>query len=178
MAARSISSRKTTTLGSSYCYTSGLNRSQGALTTPRSGYSFSSGYNNLYQGYNFSSYIASSSSGYSTISTTTPVVLRRKSSQISSQEYKTRSKSVDASLLYPSDQEPHRFKDQAHTGNYGECASTTARARKNSVYGEAPETGSCRDTISTTARVRKNSVYGEAPETNDIYRSRDCSISR
>ena len=109
MAARSISSRMTSSVATSPSYAAGLNRSQGSLSSlsslssPRAAYSFSSGYNNLYQGYSFSSYIASSSSGYSTISSTTPVVLRRKTSQLSRQEYKTRSKSVDASL-YVSEQ--------------------------------------------------------------------------
>ena len=103
MAARSISSRMTSSVATSPSYAAGLNRSQGSLSSPRTAYSFSSGYNNLYQGYSFSSYIASSSSGYSTISSTTPVVLRRKTSQLSRQEYKTRSKSVDASL-YVSEQ--------------------------------------------------------------------------
>ena len=109
MAARSISSRMTSSVATSPSYAAGLNRSQGSLSSlsslssPRAAYSFSSGYNNLYQGYSFSSYIASSSSGYSTISSTTPVVLRRKTSQLSRQEYKTRSRSVDASL-YVSEQ--------------------------------------------------------------------------
>ena len=97
MASRSISSRKTNTIGSSCSYTAGLTRSQGALSSPRSAYSFSSGYSNLQQGYNFSNYIASSSSCYSSLSNT-PLVVRRKSSGLSREEYKTRSKSVDASL--------------------------------------------------------------------------------
>ena len=97
MASRSISSRKTNTIGSSCSYTAGLTRSQGALSSPRSAYSFSSGYSNLQQGYNFSNYIASSSSCYSSLSNT-PLVVRRKSSGLSREEYKTRSKSVDGSL--------------------------------------------------------------------------------
>ena len=97
MASRSISSRKTNTIGSSCSYTAGLTRSQGTLSSPRSAYSFSSGFSNLQQGYNFSNYIASSSSCYSSLSNT-PLVVRRKSSGLSREEYKTRSKSVDASL--------------------------------------------------------------------------------
>ena len=51
-------------------------------------------------GFNFSSYIASSASRYSSLATTTPVSLRRETPGLSREEYKTRSKSVDASQIY------------------------------------------------------------------------------
>ena len=94
MAARSfsISSRQTGGPGS-YSLTSSLTRS-------RTGYSFSSGYTTTTTGFNFSSYISSSASSYSSLASPNPVILRRKTSGLSRQEYKTRSKSVDASQIY------------------------------------------------------------------------------
>ena len=150
MAARSISSRQTGGPGS-YSLTSSLTRSQGSLSSPRTGYSFSSGYTTTTTGFNFSSYISSSASSYSSLASTNPVILRRKTSGLSRQEYKTRSKSVDASQIY----------ERGETGEVGEAPTSLDRC----VSTERDTTG-----LISRLRARKSSVFG-APD-----RSRECSV--
>ena len=133
MAARSISSRQT---GGSGSYS--LTRSQGSLPSPRAGYSFSSGYTTT--GFSFSSYISSSASSYSSLASPTPVVLRRKTSGLSREEYKTRSKSVDASQIYEA-VEAERHKTP--TSLERSLSTERLRARKSSVFGAPDRSREC-----------------------------------
>ena len=148
MAARSISSRPSPSFSSS----SSLARSPSSLSSPRGGYSFSSGYTT--SGFSFSSYISSSASGYSSLASPTPVVLRRKTSGLSRQEYKTRSKSVDASQIFQAG-EIHQL-ERAKTPCSLDRSLSTERASGGN----------------TRVPARKSSVYGFTD------RSRDCSVSR
>ena len=147
MAARSISSRQTAG-PSSYSLSSSLTRSPGSLLSPRSGYSFSSGYCSTASGFNFSSYISSSASSYSSLATTAPVILRRKTSGLSRQEYKTRSKSVDASQIY-----------EAAGEDRHKTPSSLERSRASSVVPD-PELGENIEEAVRTKPVRNRQSHG------------------
>ena len=181
MASRSISRK--TSMGYSSAYSSGLSKSYGSGLSSNygmgTGYSFSSGYSS---GYSFSSYIARTSSGFSTASPSTnprkkasESVHRYGASKVSS-ETKLRSKSVDASLY----------------GTRETSKSTeSARGREMSLSSMARPQSEIRD-ITGVSKTRQNStsrdVFREASRTrevsvsNDFYRepskAREISVMR
>ena len=187
MASKSLSRRAPgchpSSLGSAYAspgltksYRSGYSSGLGGV-----GYSFSRGYSS---GYSFSSYIARTSAGFSTFSTSETV--RKKTSDSRkrygcsrvSPETKVRSKSVDSSLYFTRDtgQNKEPTKDTQHDTTLSEARSGSVIRDVNNTRSGVRDISVPRDVCleSSTTRHQETSVYKD--NCNDLSKTKETEF--